>query len=634
MHHAIATVSLSGTLRQKVEAIAAAGFNGIELFEPDLLGFRDSPHVLRRLCADLGLSIDLYQPFRDFEGLPAEALPKALSRAERKFDLMQALGIPMVLVCSNVSPLALPEPERAAEQLRLLAERAASRGLRVGYEALAWGRHVNRWRQAWERVVLADHPALGLVLDSFHTLALDDDHEGIAALPGERIFFVQMADAPRLRLDVIEWARHHRSFPGQGQLDVVGFFANAWRAGYAGPLSLEVFNDVFRESPNRRIAVDARRSLLWLESQVHGALANDVLAETAPSRALFAPAPLPALRGWSFVEFAVDAQTRPLLDDMLRRLGFGAPRRHRSKPVWLYRQGDIRLVVNEGSHGLAREHLASHGPSVCAIALRCSDAAAARDRAVSLRSAPFDTAAGPGEAVLPSVVTPGGTVLHFVDEHLGEEGLFDADFAVADDSDGDETGIGLNAIDHLAMALAPDRVDTWVLFCRAILGLDAGESQKFADPHGLLRSFGLTGRDHGLRLLLSVSMSARTATAQAVNAGSGAVVQRIALQCDDVVASVAAARAAGVEFLSVPANWYDDLEARLDLTPAFVERLRAHDVMFDRDAQGDWLHACTSAPVGGVVFEFVQRTGAYAGFGLVNAPMQLAVRADFGPEPG
>jgi 4-hydroxyphenylpyruvate dioxygenase len=143
MHRSIATVSLSGTLRQKLEAIAAARFDGIELFENDFIQFSGSAKDLRAVAADLGLGIDLYQPFRDFEGMPETQYKRSLDRAERKFDLMQALGATMVLVCSNTSPLSLNDAELSAAQLHELAERAARRNLRIGFEALAWGRHVN-----------------------------------------------------------------------------------------------------------------------------------------------------------------------------------------------------------------------------------------------------------------------------------------------------------------------------------------------------------------------------------------------------------------------------------------------------------------------------------------------------------
>lgn len=265
MQRSIATVSLSGTLPEKLEAIAAAGFDGVEIFENDLLHYDGSPRDVRRLCADLGLEILLFQPFRDFEGCRRERLGRNLERAERKFDLMQELGTDLMLVCSNVAADALGEPALLADDLRQLAERAAVRGLRIGYEALAWGRQVNTWEQAWDLVRRADQANLGLILDSFHTLSLDGDPRGIADLPGEKIFFVQMADAPLLAMDVLEWSRHFRCFPGQGGFDLAGFLAPVVASGYRGPLSLEVFNDGFRAAPTRANAVDGLRSLLYLE---------------------------------------------------------------------------------------------------------------------------------------------------------------------------------------------------------------------------------------------------------------------------------------------------------------------------------------------------------------------------------
>src|SRR3954454_8830967 len=172
---AIATVCLSGTLPEKLEAIAAAKFKGVEIFENDLLSFNGTPAEVRRMAADLGLEIITFQPFRDFEGMPEPHRGKALSRAERKVDVMADLGCDLLLVCSNVSPDALGGVDRAAADFRELGERAARRGLRVGYEALAWGRHVSDYRDAWEVVRRADHPSVGLILDSFHILARKTD---------------------------------------------------------------------------------------------------------------------------------------------------------------------------------------------------------------------------------------------------------------------------------------------------------------------------------------------------------------------------------------------------------------------------------------------------------------------------
>ncbi|MDK4545241.1 sugar phosphate isomerase/epimerase [Kingella kingae] len=69
MKHSIATVSLSGTLPEKLRAIAGVGFDGVKIFENDLLYFDGSPADVRKMCKDLGLEIMLFQLFRDFEGV-------------------------------------------------------------------------------------------------------------------------------------------------------------------------------------------------------------------------------------------------------------------------------------------------------------------------------------------------------------------------------------------------------------------------------------------------------------------------------------------------------------------------------------------------------------------------------------
>ena len=629
MHRSIATVSLSGTLRQKLEAIAAAGFDGYELFENDFIQFNGNAQELRRINEDLGLSLDLYQPFRDFEGMPDAQFARSLERAERKFDLMQAMGASLMLCCSNTSPLVIADPVRAAAQLHALAERAAARGLRVGYEALAWGRVTSLYSQAWDLVRRADHPHLGLILDSFHTLSLKDDPAGIVDIPGEKIFFLQMADAPLLAMDVLQWARHHRSFPGQGDFDVVTFLEKTLQAGYTGPLSLEIFNDVFRETPNRRTAVDAMRSLLYLESQVQARQAQKCQVQPAPSITLFDPPPVPTLSGLGFIEFAVDEAAAQTLGAQLLQLGFHRAGHHRSKAVVLYRQGDIHLIVNAEPDSLARSRFDAHGTSVCALGMRATDPEAAAARAVAMHSRRHDSPVGPGELRMPAIVVPGGNLVQFMPVTMDAQALFAADFIVeaATDAPPADTDVGLQAIDHVALGLGLDQLDTWVLFSRAVLGLEPGESLELADPFGLIRSRGVANADRSVRLVLNVSLSQRTRTARTVSVAGTGGVHHIALRCDDIFASVAQLRANGVAFVPISGNYHDDLATRTDLDDDLIERMRAAGVLFDRSAAGDYLHIYTESFEQGLFFEVVQRVGAYDGYGASNAPARMASQA-------
>jgi 4-hydroxyphenylpyruvate dioxygenase len=262
----VATVSLGdGTLEEKLTAAAAAGFDGVELCEADLEASRLSPAQASRAAEDLGLRIYLYQPFRDFEAVPGSQLQANLDRAERAFDTMAALRVDTLLACSSTSPEAIDDDSLAASQLAQLADRACARGMRVAWESLSWATRVSDYRHGWQIVQAAAHPALGVCLDSFHILAKHHDPGEILRIPGEKIFFAQLAGAPMMMLDLLTWSRHHRCLPGRGDLDVTGFAAILAAAGYHGPWSLEVFSDQLRAASPVAAAADCMRSLEGLE---------------------------------------------------------------------------------------------------------------------------------------------------------------------------------------------------------------------------------------------------------------------------------------------------------------------------------------------------------------------------------
>lgn len=603
----IATVSLAGTLPEKLEAAAGAGFDGVEIFENDLLTFAGSPAEVRRLAEDLGLKILMLQPFRDFEAMPESARSRNFDRAERKFDVMQALGTDLLLVCSNVHGAAIDDRARAAADLAEMAERARRRGLRIGYEALAWGRHVRHWQDAWKVVEMADHEALGLVLDSFHALALSDDIGAIARLPAAKIFFVQLADAPLLASDPLSWSRHHRNFPGQGDLDVVGFMRAVFAAGYEGPLSLEIFNDAFRATAPQLTARDGMRSLVFAEAEAGGR-----------------PLPaLPTISGVEFVEFAVDDTSGAALADFLGRLGFAHAGHHRSKAVDLYRQGGITLILNREPDSAASYHFELHGPSVCAIGLGIDDTEQAIARAKALACSIWEERVGAGERHIPAVRAPDGMLIHLVAPDPAGRMLWEDDFRL---TGAPAAGIGLIAVDHIAQALPYERLDAFVLFWRAAFGLAPQPLWEIPDPYGLIRSRAMTSSKGTLRLPLNVSESRQTATGRFLSAYAGAGIHHLAFAAADIRQTLAALRAAGARTLEIPANYYDDLVARFDLAAAEIEELRGANLLYDHDESGVFLHAYTANFADRLFFEVVERRG-YRGFGAANAAVRLAAQA-------
>ena len=608
----IATVTLSGALPDKLEAAARAGFDGVEIFDADLLAFDGSPAEVRRIAEDLGLAIVIWQPFRDFEAVDPARLARNLDRAERKFDVMEALGTDLMLVCSSVDPAALADDARAAADLVALAQRAGARGLRLAYEALAWGRHVNRWRHAWRIVAQAAHPALGIALDSFHVLAVGDDLTGLDQVPAEKIAFLQLADAPLLSMDALSWSRHFRLFPGQGQLPVTSFLTEVLEAGYAGPLSLEVFNDEMRAAPARLTARDGLRSLVLLEAEARPGV---------PAAALPPPA---AYDGIEFLEFAVDSASRAELAAFLGTLGFVYAGSHRSKSVELYRQGRANLILNSEPDSAAAEHFHLHGPSVCAMAFRVDDAARAEARAAALLAPPWHERTGTGERRLPAVRAPDGTLIFLVETGGDGRTIFDDDFVL--DPLGEAVGVAPVGFDHVAQALPAGRMDSFVLFYKAVFGFAPLALVELPDPYGLIRSRAVVSAERSIRLPLNISESRETGTGRFVSAYAGAGVHHVALGVTDIEDAVAAALARGARLLPIPANYYDDLATRLDLAPELLARLQRLDLMYDRDEAGEYFQAYTTAFQDRFFFELVERRG-YQGFGAANAGVRLAAQS-------
>jgi sugar phosphate isomerase/epimerase/4-hydroxyphenylpyruvate dioxygenase-like putative hemolysin len=605
---AIATVCLSGTLEDKLSAAAAARFQGIELFDSDLVASPWSPRRVRQECARRGLSIDVFQPFRDFEAVAPDVFAANLRRAERTFDVLEELGTGTLLVCSSVSADAVDDDDLAAEQLHALAGRAAARGLRIAYEPLAWGRFVNSYAHAWRIVRRANHPALGLCLDSFHVLSRGDDPAGIRVVPGAKVFHLQLADAPRLNMDVVEWSRHHRLFPGLGSFDLTGFVGHVLATGYDGPLSLEVFNDVYRQADPRYAAIDAMRSLLALQ-ETAGASTTPAVRERLRLGGL---PQAPPLGGHVFTELAVDPISGPVVARTLTALGFAHTGQHRSKPVQLWEQGKARLLLNYAPQRTVTPGTAT----ICALAMESADPVGSTRRAERLLAPVLPRLRQPEEAELTSVAAPDGTAVFLVRTGAESESWLQ-DF-VSTGASAARAG-RIADTDHVSLTDSVDDFDESTLFYRAVLGLHTGQTTEIAAPFGLIRSRAATDASGRVRIMLSTAPLRRGDWAPAVPSP-----QHVAFSTDDAIASAKAIRALGAPVLEIPDNYYADLDTRLALPADLLAALREHSILYDRDERGEYLHFYTEMLGSRVFFAVVQRIGGYTGYGEASAPVRMA----------
>jgi 4-hydroxyphenylpyruvate dioxygenase len=640
----IATVSLSGTLQTKLEAIARAGFDGFELFDADLTAATESPEAVRSMAADLGLTIFALQPFRDFEGLLDARRSAAFGRAERKFDLMERLGTNLLLVPSSCSPDAVDGIGRAAEDLHELGERAARRGFRIGYEALAWGRFVRDWTTAWEIVQRADHSGVGLVVDTYHLFVRGNPISPLRHVPADRIALVQLADAPSLDMEVLRHSRHMRNFPGQGDYPVASVISELLAVGYDGVLSHEIFNDDFRTAPADQTATDGYRSMVWLEEQLLAQSSRPSLLVAQPSEPpqwTQAPRPLPrpAVTGFSFIEFAVSNEAeRASLTDLLRRLGFSLTHRHRSKAVDLFEMGGAWMALNAEPSTYTSDLASIRRTFVSGIGIQTDDAAALLSRTAAYRCDEIKRAREAGEMPLPAIAGVGGSLVYLVDASAPHFTLTDFDpvdvplagFATTTSSTTSTAATRSESapgswltIDHVAQAVAPYELLSALLFYRAALGLELQPPMEFADLGGLVTSRTVVSGNGAVRIPLNTAASASTSPERFRSTVHGSGVQHIAFAATDLNLVLQSIDKAIV--LPIGSNYYDDLAARFDLDKEAVRRLAADNLLYDRQGDGEYLHLYTEE-IHGVFFEFVQRV-SYSGFGAANAPIRLAAQA-------
>ena len=391
-------------------------------------------------------------------------------------------------------------------------------------------------------------------------------------------------------------------------------------AGYAGPLSLEVFNDVFRQADPGPTAVDAQRSLLALQEDL---AAVPGLPESVYPRLACPPPPAP-VTGYAFCEIGADSTSAEPMANLLTGMGFAAAARHTKQDVTAWRQGEITLLVSTED---ADPRVPGRG-HVAALGLRSSSPERAAQRAEALLAVPPVTP-DPLRDGLPGVVAPDATRIYFCGtddaswasqfEAIGAGADADDTAPVADAVASSGEPVGLTAIDHIAMTQPFDSFDEARLFYTRVVGLQAQDLVEYAAPFGLLRGRAMRSADGLVRVPLSTSLVRRGGWMPGLRGP-----QHIAFRSGDIGRTAQRLLERRVPLIEVPDNYYADLAARYDLDDATVERLRAGRLLYERDGDGELLHLYTEVIGSRVFFEVVQRFGGYDGYGASNAHVHIA----------
>lgn len=316
------------------------------------------------------------------------------------------------------------------------------------------------------------------------------------------------------------------------------------------------------------------------------------------------------LDGFEFVEFA--AKDEGLLEPVFETIGFTKVAKHRSKNVWLWRQGGINLIVNYEKGSPAYYYAEEHGPSACGMAFRVKNAAKAYKRAIEQGAQPMDIPCGPMELKMPAIRGIGGAILYLVDRYQEGTSIYDIDFEYLEGVDRHPEGCGFKVIDHLTHNVYKGRMQYWADYYERLFNF---REIRFFDIKGEytgLTSKAMTAPDGKIRIPLNEESGANGQIEEYLMQYNGEGIQHIAFSCDDLPACYDKLKALGCKFMTAPPDtYYEMLDDRLPGHGEPVKELQARGILLDGSTeQGDnrlLLQIFSETVIGPIFFEFIQR---------------------------
>ncbi len=328
--------------------------------------------------------------------------------------------------------------------------------------------------------------------------------------------------------------------------------------------------------------------------------------------------------GFEFVEFASSEPDR--LSALFERMGFTLIAHHRSKRVYLYRQGEINFILNCEPSSHADTFFQAHGPSANAMAFRVKNVAEAIKHAKAQGAKILEKGkVGPMELNIPAIEGIGGSLLYLVDRYGDKGSIYDVDFEYLPGVERNPKGAGLSYIDHLTHNVYRGQMDTWAKFYEKLFNF---REIRYFDIEGQLtglKSRAMTSPCGKIRIPINESSDDKSQIHEYLEQYKGEGIQHIALASGDMYATVEGLRARGVEFMPTPDTYYKRVDARLPGHGEPVSELARLRILIDgapdsAPGKGDGgflLQIFTKTVIGPIFFEIIQRKGD-EGFGEGN----------------
>lgn len=433
---------------------------------------------------------------------------------------------------------------------------------------------------------------------------------------------VQLADAPWMDLDLLHWSRHFRCFPGQGAFPLNEFFDELQATGYDGYVSLEIFNDEFRNAPCNSVALDASRSLLWLDEQRYQSNPDAPSLWDDPLRNILPPANVEQI---GFMELAVSNQHSGFVE-LIKSVGFRHIYQHKSKEVQIYQLNDVYFVVNREPDSFAQAGTLNTSVDSCAVGYFCQDVEEMTNRARQLGFTSYKSNGAVGELPFPAFRNSTGKLMYF-----STPGNFNR--ILKSQFDRLDTNVSkadkfppMATLDHIADCVPFNEFLSAAMMYRTLLGFNIEPVKDIFDVQGALVSRTVVSPNKRVRQNIIVNKSSVGLPPFYAQGQQSSGLQHMAFGCEDIFDMLRALPHNVI--LPIPEDYYQGLRHKGIVDEDLLDKIKFYSVMVDTCKDGLFLHAF-SKQVDGIYFEFVQRLN-YHGYGEANSAMRSKAQMALG----
>ncbi len=320
------------------------------------------------------------------------------------------------------------------------------------------------------------------------------------------------------------------------------------------------------------------------------------------------------LDGLDYAEFVSPQPER--LDALFKAFGFSKTMRHATRPIDLYRQGDITFLVNRDPDSFAAKFGKLHGPSLCTMGWRTRDAKVALEAAVARGARRADADLSMNGERLPAIWGIGESQIVFVDNYERADAWLQRGFVVLDQPELVRSK-GFLVIDHMTNNVEKGTMGRWADFYKSVFGF---EEVRYFDIRGAktgLTSYALRSPCGRFCIPINEADEKKSQINEYLEEYKGPGVQHLAFMTDDLLASLEQLEGSAIEMLDMDDAYYREVFDRVKNVTEDHAEIQQRNVLVDGDDEGYLLQIFTRNLIGPIFIELIQRKN-HASFGEGN----------------